>query len=108
MKSPKITSPELQYLLMGQKKNAMFSWKECDESTETSQCVDVFIAFCQLNHRNVFLFLYGKILFNKITIQNNLVYLYCLVIFGVPFFTLRHITQALVFARCRKTLRTMH
>lgn len=53
MKSPKITSPELQYLLTGQKKNAMFSWKECDEQTETSQCVDVFIAFCQLNHRNV-------------------------------------------------------
>ena len=44
---------------------------ECDESTETSQCVDVFIAFCQLNHRNVFLFLYGKILFNKITIQKQ-------------------------------------
>ena len=93
---------------MGQKKNAMFSWKECDEQTETSQCVDVFIAFCQLNHRNVFLFLYGKILFNKITIQSNLVYLYCLAIFGVSLFTLRHITQTLVLARCRKTFRTMH
>lgn len=62
MKNPKITSPELQYLLTGQKKNAMFSWKECDESTETSQCVDVFIAFCQLNHRNVFCVIFRCVL----------------------------------------------
>ena len=57
-------------------------------------------AMSQLKHRNVlmcsshsvswttamfFLFLYGKILFNKITFQNNLVYLYHLAVFGVAF-----------------------
>ena len=68
----------------------------------------------QTNHRNGLLYLphsffqvlYSKFLFNKITIQTILKIMTTRRLV-VAFFTLRHTAQALVFARCIITLRTM-